>query len=925
MSIFSIKIGHVKSIISVVLLLFTASPIFAQILSVRISDDSTNALVADAAVYIRQLNGSAVGTITDELGFTQLRVKNGKLTLYVSHVNYEFLSAEIDMHGDMAVSLKMVPKTNQIKEVVVTASESRGVSSASKINTDAMKHLQPSSFTEILSLLPGGVTTTPQMNATNQIRLREAGTSGSDYDVSSLGTQFTIDGAPISTDANMQYISQASSDNQGYYRTSVNSGVDMRTISTDDIEKVEVVRGIPSVEYGDLTSGLVKIERKLKPTPWEARFKSDGFGKLFYLGKGLNLSEVSTINLGLDFLNSKADPRNTLENYKRFTSSARMVNTWSNDERILKWRINLDYTGSFDNDKVDPDLNFMQEDSYRSQFNRISLVNNFTAAFNNGKLQLLQLLLSSSYQHDVIEQTRFIQLDRNRAMPSIEGEGVHNGEYLPFKYVADYKVDGKPLSIFVKTKAQWRFSLGNSDNRAIAGVEWKLDKNYGGGQIYDYTRPLIVGTTTRPRAYWEIPAGNQLSVYAEDDFSLPIHRNKLRVVAGIRSTSLLNLDRGYTMRGKIFLDPRINVQWKFPSISISGSPLNFNLSTGVGQHTKMPTLQQLYPAKYYKDIIQLNYYHANPEYCRLNIRTYVIDPTNFQLEPATNLKWEARLGVEYRKNDFSLTIFREEMNTGFRSSSVYLPFSYQKYDASGVDYNGISAPPEISELPYEDKKVLGGYSQTTNGSRILKEGIEFQFASQRFEKLRTRFTVNGAWFRTTYVNSQPMFTANANQVINNVSVNDIYVGYYDWNDGSIRELFNTNVIADTYIDKLGLTFSVTLQFQWYSSSQTMRKSGVPIAYMDANGVIHEYTAECQNDPYLRWLTKTFSEELFKRNKNPFEGYINFKASKTITKYATLAFFVDKLFDYLPDYTASTGVVIRRTATSYFGMEINIRL
>ena len=41
-----------------------------------------------------------------------------------------------------------------------------------------------------------------------------------------------------------------------YGSTFVNSGVDMRSVSTDDIESVEVVRGIPSVEYGDLTSGM---------------------------------------------------------------------------------------------------------------------------------------------------------------------------------------------------------------------------------------------------------------------------------------------------------------------------------------------------------------------------------------------------------------------------------------------------------------------------------------------------------------------------------------------------------------------------------------------------------------------------------------------------------------------------------------------
>lgn len=66
----------------------------------------------------------------------------------------------------------------------------------------------------------------------------------------------------------------------------VNAGVDMRNISTDNIESVEIIRGIPSVEYNDLTSGVVIIKQKQKATPVEARIKADQYGKLFSIGKG---------------------------------------------------------------------------------------------------------------------------------------------------------------------------------------------------------------------------------------------------------------------------------------------------------------------------------------------------------------------------------------------------------------------------------------------------------------------------------------------------------------------------------------------------------------------------------------------------------------------------------------------------------------
>ena len=47
------------------------------------------------------------------------------------------------------------------------------------------------------------------------------------------------------------------------------------TVSPDNVESMEVIRGIPSVEYGNLTSGVVIVKTKTGSTPWEAKFKAD--------------------------------------------------------------------------------------------------------------------------------------------------------------------------------------------------------------------------------------------------------------------------------------------------------------------------------------------------------------------------------------------------------------------------------------------------------------------------------------------------------------------------------------------------------------------------------------------------------------------------------------------------------------------------
>ena len=235
-----------------------------------------------------------------------------------------------------------------IQDVVVTASESKGVTSSSVIDRKAMEHIQPSSFADLLALLPGGSSSSPVLSAPNTIHLREIGISNDDYATSSLGTSFVIDGAPMRNDANMQYIPGA--DQLLERKLFINKGVDMRSISTDEIQHVEIVRGIPSVEYGDLTSGLVKIERKRGGKALTARFKADMDSKLFSVGKGFEIPDRGlTVNIGADLLDSKADPRNKLENYKRMTGSLRIHKTWdASPDHTLALGTNLDYTGSFD-------------------------------------------------------------------------------------------------------------------------------------------------------------------------------------------------------------------------------------------------------------------------------------------------------------------------------------------------------------------------------------------------------------------------------------------------------------------------------------------------------------------------------------------------------------------------------------------------
>lgn len=870
--------------------------------------------------------------------FSFATVPSGDYELKVSYVGYKPYSRKVSLQENSSFVLKMQPASNSLAEVVVTAHESQGIVSASKINREMMTHLQPTSFTDLLELLPGNISQTPNMGQVNSIQLRETGTltasgsrySNSDYAISSLGTLFVVDGAPINSDANLQYIPGSASSGSTDYdaRNTTNKGVDMRTISTDDIESVEIVRGIPSAEYGNLTSGMVNIKRIRRATPLTARFKADEYSKLFSIGKGFSFDRYNTlVNIDAGYLDSKTDPRNNLENYKRANFSLRITREWVRRNWQLTWMPAIDYTGSFDNVKTDPDLSYQKIDTYKSSYNRAALTNNYRLAFPSVSwIKTVELNSAVSMQIDRLERTKLVSPQRAAVAPTVWGEGVHDGTYLFSEYVADYLSDGRPVNAFLKAKAEMEWKPTFFKVLLRVGSEWNYSKNFGLGQVYDPSHPISASWNTRPRAYRDIPALQNLSFFLETNAVVRIGAHKAEIQAGVRSIMMLGMDRRCLLQGKSYFDPRVNVQWDFPAINVAGHDLEISLSGGYGLTTKMPTLDYLYPDVWYNDIVQLNYYDVNKplENSRVNIMTYVQDITNYRLQPARNNKWEARADISYNGNRLSVSYFRENLSSGFRYSSFYAPFDYRRYDHSCIDASALQAPPVLDNIPYEDVRRLDGYRQAANGSRLAKEGVEFQFSSQRIKPLRTAVVVNGAWFRSVYTNSLPMFETVAD-VVGNVSVADRYVGLYDWNDGRENEQFNTNFMLDTQIPEWGLIFSTSVQCMWFVSTRQMWRNGVPTSYLDvADGELHPYTDASLADAYLQFLVKSYNDDTFKKQTIPIAVYVNLKATKTIGKWLRLSLFANRLLDCLPDYV-SNGLVIRRNVNPYFGMELNFSL
>ena len=341
-------------------------------------DEQTHKALDYATIQLFVEKQFAYGGITDANGhFELLHIHPGTYRIIISYLGYDSTEKEIKVVGNTSDIFYLKPSNMALNEVVVTASESKRATSASIVDRTAMKHLQPSSFSDLMELVPGGKSADPQMGQANLIRIRETGKT---EDISSLGVGFYIDGIFQNTDANLQYMPSSTSAVNA--TSTMSKGVDMRTIPTDNIEKVEIIRGIPSVAYGNVANGAVIIQRKTSESPLSARFKADKTSKLFSVGKGFRLDGNGryVLNTDLSYLDSKIDPRNSVKNYTRLTASARLDGKWLWNERNIHWNLSTDYTGSFDDAKRDKDAT-VKEDSYKSDFSSFKMAGKWNLRF----------------------------------------------------------------------------------------------------------------------------------------------------------------------------------------------------------------------------------------------------------------------------------------------------------------------------------------------------------------------------------------------------------------------------------------------------------------------------------------------------------------------------------------------------------------
>lgn len=871
------------------------------------------------------IKSSENSTITDENGDAVLLLTEGKHRLTIYHSNYQEREIDINLKSSKTLNIQL-QLINQLEELVMFSKESKGLTTKSVIDGKAMEHLQPSSITDIMELLPGGLARTPSLSVNNRPVIREnrgeLSYKTTDYNTTALGTQFMVDGNVINSNADMQVSLDKRQFLEGpWARETATTGVDMRTISTNDIEKVEIIRGIPSASYGDLTSGIVKIERKIAVSPLQARFKADGFSKQYYVGKGFKINDNWQITAGADFLDSKSTPTDDFENYQRITASIRSKKKGSLWSSPLEWRSSIDFSSNIDSKKYDPDNGTADIDHYTQNRTRISITNNFIYSLKKTSF-FDKVILNTAFRQgfEKIEQTKLVQLSGPRAFSVATEQGENVGVFPVLRYISDFATEGKPLDITALLQTNGSRSTFGINHQYEAGLDWRYSKNNGRGLVYDMNSPYAAElNNSRPRAFNDIPASNLLAAFLGDQISYSLDRHKFTLYTGVRFSRQLGIDQSYAISKKVFIEPRVNLQYSLPHMIINNSPLKTDVTLGYGQFYKQPTLLMLYPNRKFWDYTQLNYYHNDVQYRYVNFMTYVQDLTNKNLEAAKSIKKEIRLDVSYKNHNIFFTYFHENMSNGFRQMLHTNLHTYRQYDATQVDLTQWNNGPNLTNVPYAERRTNASYNLTENGSEIIKNGIEFGYTSPRFKAINTRFTLSGAYFKTQYRNSIPV----VEQPSLSVGADGFpYYGIYQNDMGYVNSNMNYNLFIDTYIPKLDLTVSASFQGSFFDYSRRDQRIAEPISYYGIDGIIHPFTEADKTDTYKQWLVRNVSVTDNLPTELTFSLAANLKVTKSIYKDIKTSLFVTRIFNYSAPYYFNNMLIERRGSnTPYFGMEL----
>ena len=905
----------------------------------------TQAPVIGAVVRI---GSDYLWTTTDIDGaFSFVNVEKGGWTVEVSCLGYVSLTAELKVTGDVE-GLKYLLYENSLAldEVVVTAQKAKdGLGTSHNLGRDALNHLQLSNTTDIAALLPGGKTVNPDLTAENAFSLREGGSKTGN---AAFGTAVEVDGVRLGNNASFGEM----------------GGTDTRSVAVENIESIEVITGVPSAEYGDLNSGMVKINTRKGRTPVNVTFSVNPRTYQASVSKGIDLQEDNgVLNLSAEWARAVKKLISPYQSYTRTGITLGYTNTFA---KVL--RFEAGFTGNIGgmNTKDDPDAFTGEFQKERDNVFRGNT--SLTWMLNRSWVTNLKFDASVNFNDNLFRYHKYESYASNQPAVHAEQAGYFLADRLPLTYFSDQVTDSKELDFAASLKYNWHKRWDDVKSFLKAGVQWKANGNVGQGEYYE--DPALAANGYRPRPYTEYPFMHNLSVYAEEHLTLPIARTKLEITAGLRMENVFIKNSLYN--NKTTFSPRFNARWQLTdALAIRG---------GWGITEKLPSYYILYPKQEYRDIQTYGFSHGSQTSYIYYTQPYTV-VYNPELRWQRNSNSEFAIDAAFADWKISLVGFYNLTKGPYNFLNVYEPYSYDILQKP-ADFTMPSDPQIIVDeqtgmlyirgaqeeywTPMDVKVTDRTFAKSTkqnNGADVTRAGVELVVEFPEIRPVRTTFRFDAAYTYTKYLNEQiAAYYQNgwSHTYLPNRSYQ--YVGLYA-NGGSSSSVANgkvthnldANLTAITHIPQARLIITCRLEMSLLRRSRNISQyNGAdyaytinesdnkatggniydgnsytairPVSYMDLDGNVHPFTdAEAADPAFANLILKSANAYTFARDGYGAYMSANLSITKEIGDHVSLSFFANNFTNSRP-YVKSmaTGVGAIFTPAFYYGLTCRLK-
>lgn len=941
---------QLRQFLLMILLLVSADVMTAQqnralfSISGKVVDAKTGEPVIGAAVNVED---TGIWAISDENGkFFLPDIRPGDYAVQFSCLGFVDKRLSFVVKKDIPnLTIKLDQNTLALNSVVVTAERDKeGMNTSLKFGANALNHLQMSNVTDISALLPGGKTVNPDLTTDNAVSLRSGGLAAGN---AAFGTALEVDGVRVGNNASFGSM----------------SGTGTRNISTENVQSIEVITGVPSAEYGDLNSGMVRINTRKGLTPWNITFAVNPRTYQASASKGIDLMKNrGVLNVSAEWTRATQKLSSPYTSYTRRGFSASYSNTFKN---VLKFEVGA--TGNIGgmNTKNDPD-------AYKGTWSKVRdnvLRANTSLTWLLRKSWITNLKLDASVNYNDNRSQDHAYGSSASMLPAVHSElaGYYLADRLPVSYFSDKVIDSKELDYAASLKYEWFKKSGKRLSKLKAGVQWKANGNVGEGEYYK--DPSVAANGYRPRPYSQYPFMHNVAAYIEEDYTFPIGKTSLQISAGLRLENLFVKDTDY--KNVSSLSPRFNAKWKISD--------NLSIRGGWGVSEKLPSFYILYPVQKYRDIQTFGFSHGDAS-------SYVYYTQPYKMLFNENLKWQknynAEFGIEayFLRTSVSLVGFFNKTKNPYTYQNIYTPFSYNIMSVP----SGYTVPdnPEIRVDSQTGQVYMRGSNEEFwtpmatkvtdktffesqmpgNGDDIYRTGAELIVDFPEIAPIRTKFRLDANYAYTHYIDNTLNWTYRTGWSHTSLSNRSYqYVGIYANGgesgtfNGKESHSLNANLTAITHIPEARIVITCRLEMSLLSRFRNLSRyqgreyaynvnaDGVesiggsiydsnnytairPVKYMDENGDVHDFTDKEASDPaFANLIIKSGNAYTF--SQDGYGAYLsaNLSVTKEIGDHVSLSFFANNFTNSRMYVTSkATGVSAIFTPAFYYGLTCRLK-